>query len=81
VDLVGSQGHVATAPTTEAELDLQKNGSSIGTITFAASSNSAAFTFPDEVTFAAGDRLAVIAPASPDPSLADIALTFNGRRI
>jgi hypothetical protein len=51
-----------------------------GTITFATSTSTATFSFAAEVTFAAGDRLSVIAPASPDPSLADLSITFNGRR-
>ena len=76
--LTGSQGYAGTAPTAEADLEIRKNGASIGTITFAASASAASFTFASEVTFAAGDRLAVIAPGSHDASLADISITFKG---
>jgi hypothetical protein len=31
-------------------------------------------------TFAAGDRLTVLAPASQDASLADLSITFKGTR-
>jgi hypothetical protein len=36
--------------------------------------------FASEVTFAAGDRFAVIAPGSQDASLADISISFKGTR-
>jgi hypothetical protein len=79
-DLTGSQGYAGTAPTSQADLDIQKNGASIGTITFAAATSTATFAFPSEVVFAAGDRLTVLAPGSQDASLADISITFKGTR-
>jgi hypothetical protein len=79
-DLTGSQGYAGTAPMAQADLEIQKNGASIGTITFAASANTATYTFASAVTFAAGDRLTVIAPGSQDASLADISITFKGTR-
>jgi hypothetical protein len=79
-DLTGSQGYAGTAPTAQADLDIQKNGASIGTITFAAAANTATFAFASEITFAAGDRLTVLAPGSQDASLADISITFKGTR-
>jgi hypothetical protein len=78
--LTGSQGYAGTAPTAQADLDIRKNGASIGTGTFAASASTATFSFASEVTFAAGDRLAVIAPGTQDASLADISITFKGTR-
>jgi hypothetical protein len=78
--LTGSQGYAGTAPTAVADLDLRKNGASIGTITFAAAANTATFSFASEVAFAAGDRLTVIAPGTQDASLADISITFKGTR-
>lgn len=80
VGFTGSQGYAGTGPTAQADLEIQKNGASIGTITFAAAASAANFTFAGEVTFAAGDRLAVIAPGSQDASLADISTTFEGTR-
>jgi hypothetical protein len=79
-NLTGSQGYAGTAPTAQADLDIQKNGSSIGTVSFAASANTATFTFASEAAFAAGDRLSVVAPGSQDASLADISITFKGMR-
>ena len=79
-DLTDSQGYAGTAPTAQADLDIRKNGASIGTITFAAASSTATFAFASEVAFAAGDRLTVLAPGSQDASLADISITFKGTR-
>ena len=79
-DLTGSQGYAGTAPTAQADLDVWKNGASIGTVTFAAAASTATFNFAGEVTFAAGDRLTVLAPGSQDASLADISITFKGTR-
>ena len=79
-DLTGSQGYAGTAPTAQADLDILKNGASIGTITFAAAASTATFAFASEVAFAAGDRLTVLAPGSQDASLADISITFKGTR-
>ena len=38
------------------------------------------FTFAGGVTVAAGDRLSVSAPGSPDASLADLSITLKGTR-
>jgi hypothetical protein len=37
-------------------------------------------SLPAAIAFAAGDRLAVIAPGTQDASLADISITFKGTR-
>jgi hypothetical protein len=78
--LTGSQGYAGTAPTAQANLDLRKNGASIGTITFAAAASTATSAFTGEVAFAAGDRLTVIAPGIQDASFANISITFKGTR-
>ena len=79
-DLTGSQGYAGTAPTALADLDIRKNGASISTMTFPAAASTATFVFASEVAFAAGDRLAVLAPGSQDASLTDISITFKGTR-
>ena len=79
-DLAGSQGHAGTAATDQADFDLRKNGGSIGTLRFAASATLATFVFASPVSFAPGDRLQIAAPASPDATLADIAITLAGTR-
>ncbi len=75
-----AQRYAGTAPTAQADLDIQKNGASIGAITFAAAATAAAFALASESTFAAGDRLTVLAPGSQEASLADISITFKGTR-
>ena len=75
--LVNSQAYHATAPTTEQVYTLEKNGSSIGTVTFDASSPAGiAFSFGIAVTFSPGDVFTLVAPASPDPHMTNISFTF-----
>lgn len=78
--LTGSQGYAGTAATAQADLDLQRNGASIGTITFAAASSTASFSLASETAFVAGDRVLVVAPPSQDPTLAELSITFKGMR-
>lgn len=78
VDLVGSQGMAGVAATAETDLDVQRNGTSVGAIRFAASASTAVFIAASETILEPGDLLEVIAPASPDATLADIAITLAG---
>ncbi|MFN4282370.1 MAG: hypothetical protein ACK4NA_07005 [Alphaproteobacteria bacterium] len=78
VDLAGSQGTAGAAATAETDLDVQRNGASIGTIRFAASASAAVFIAASETVLEPGDLLEVVAPASPDATLADIAITLAG---
>lgn len=77
--LTGSFFKAGAASTGSVSFTLKKNGSSIGTVAFAASATGAA-TFASPVTFAAGDVLQVVAPVSSDATLADIAFAFKGTR-
>jgi hypothetical protein len=52
----------------------------IGTISFTNAGNTATFSLPGGASFVAGDRLAVINENPADATLADLSLTFNGRR-
>ena len=70
--LTGSVGNAGTAPDGAVSFDIQKNGSSIGSATFASASSSAAFTFASAITFTSGDVLEVYAPGTADGSMADI---------
>ncbi|NJK43209.1 MAG: hypothetical protein HC933_02145 [Pleurocapsa sp. SU_196_0] len=70
---VGAAGIAATASAT---FTLKKNGTSIGTLNFAASSAVATFTVSSSVAFASGDVLTLEAPASPDAALADVGVTL-----
>ena len=59
---------------------MKKNGSSIGTINWAASATTATYTFASTITFAAGDILQLVAPATADTTLADIGITIAATR-
>lgn len=72
-DSVAEAGVAATAQT---DLDVQKNGASVATIRFAASGTVASFINAGADTFSAGDNLLVLAPGSPDATLADIVFTL-----
>lgn len=78
--LTGSQGWAATAATAQADFDIQKNGASVGTMTFAASGNTASFTMASETSFAQGDVLTVVAPGTADSTLADLGVALVGTR-
>lgn len=78
--LTASQGVAGVAATAQTDFDIQKNGSSVGTMRFAAAATSATFIMASQQTFAAGDILKVLAPASPDATLEDITFTLSGVR-
>lgn len=75
--LTGSSAKASTASTGTATFTINKNGSSIGSVAFAASSTGS-FTFSSSQTFAAGDMLQIIAPGSQDATLANIGITLKG---
>ena len=62
--------------------DVQKNGSSIGSVSIAAGGTTATFTTTGGTSksFAAGDVLALIAPGTPDATLADVGFALAGTR-
>jgi len=78
--LTGSNGKAKTAATAQTDIDIKKNGSSVGTIRFAASGTVPTFIMASQTTFAAGDYMEWIAPATPDATLADISVTLAGTR-
>lgn len=78
--LAGSIGLASAAATGSTVFDVQKNGASVGTITFAAGAASATFTAASQIALAAGDTIAVIAPASPDATLSNVGLVLAGSR-
>lgn len=67
----------ATAATT---LTIAKNGTSIGTISFAASANTATFSFASAVTFNAGDLLTIANQATADQTLSGISTSLAATR-
>src|SRR6185312_5912361 len=72
-NFAGSGGSVGTNPTSSAVFTVQKNGSTIGTITI---STGGAFTFAttggSSKTVAKDDRIAIVAPSPQDSTLADV---------
>jgi|GEM_PF-2261835 len=81
-NLTGSTGVVdsGSEATADADFDILKGGSSVGTMTFADGASSPTFTFASETTFAAGDVLRVVAPASPDATLCNFSFALAGTR-
>jgi len=80
-DFAGSYGKASVAATASAAFDIKKNGSSVGTMTFALGATSATFvTAAGALTLAAGDYLQIIAPATPDATLADVGVVLAGTR-
>jgi hypothetical protein len=77
----GSTGYARiAAATAETVLDVQKNGSNIGTVTFAAAGATPTFGLASSTSFAAGDRLGIVNEDPADATLAGVSLTFAGTR-
>jgi hypothetical protein len=76
--LAGSQGTAGGAATATATYSIRKNGAIVGTMVFAPGATTATFTMGAATTYVAGDILTVVAPASPDPTLANLAWTLVG---
>lgn len=79
--MAGSVGSAGAPAAANADIDVQKNGVSVGTISFAAGQAEATFTMASETAFAARDILTLIAPAVQDTTLADISITLAAVRI
>ena len=78
--LTDSYVKAGTAATAQTDFDLKKNGSSIGTVRFAAAGTTATYVSISASSWAAGDILTLIAPATPDATIADIWGTLVGVR-
>lgn len=77
--LTGSVFTAGTASTGTAVFTIKNNGSSIGTVTFTASSTGVA-SFASDVFFSVNDVVTITAPGSQDSTLADVSLDFLGSR-
>lgn len=78
--LTGSIAKSRVAATAQKIFDVQKNGVSVGSITFAAGATTATFTVASAITLAAGDLLSIIAPSTADTTLADVGIVLAGTR-
>jgi len=76
--LAGSYAGAGTAATAAASFPIAKNGSAVGSMAFAAGAAAASFTMASATAFGAGDVLTIVAPATPDASLANLAWTLTG---
>jgi hypothetical protein len=81
-NFAGSYAKASVAATASTAIDVQNNGTTIGTITFASSGSTATFTTVSGTSksLAAGDVLSIIAPGTPDATLADIGIVLTGTR-
>lgn len=82
-NFTGSYGAASAAATASTAFDIQKNGVSIGTATFALGATTATFASAGggaAQSLAAGDVLSVIAPATPDATLANVGFVLAGTR-
>jgi hypothetical protein len=74
-----SRGVCGTAPSSQTDFDILKNGVRFGTMRFAASATSATLISASGASFAAGDILTVVAPAALN-GLADLGFALAGTR-
>lgn len=81
INFAGSYLKAGAAATADSVYTVKKNGSSIGTITVAASGTTGTFSVASAQSFAAGDVLNIIAPTPQDGTLADVSLTIVGTRV
>jgi hypothetical protein len=76
--LIGSQGTAGVPAATTATYHISKNGTTVGTMVFAAGATTATFAMGSATAYLAADILTVVAPASPDATLANLAWNFVG---
>jgi hypothetical protein len=78
----GSRARAVTAPTSSYAIDVQKNGASIGTITFAGASNTATFATSGGTAQSVvdGDYIELFGAATPDATIANIYVSLEGTR-
>lgn len=81
-NFAGSYFKASANATGSTAFDVQKNGSSIGTVTIGAGSTTATFVTSGGASqsFAAGDLLAIIAPGTADATLADPSFALRATR-
>jgi hypothetical protein len=80
VALAGSVAVLETAATASTVFSVQKNGVEFGTITFGVSGSVGTFASASGASFAIGDILSVLAPASADMTAAGLGFTLVGTR-
>lgn len=80
-EIVGSYGYQGVTTTATYNLTIQKNGVDIGVVQFQNTpSISFGITGSSPIDWAPGDVLTVVGAATPDDTLANVAITFYGTR-
>lgn len=81
-NFAGSYFAASANATGSTVFDVQKNGSSIGSVTIGAGGTTPTFATSGGTSqsFAAGDLFAIVGPATADATLADLGFTFAGTR-
>lgn len=72
IDCAGSRARAAIAPAAEAVFNIKRNGTTIGTITFAAGVLVGVFAMTATQNFVVGEYLEIFAPVSQDANLEDV---------
>lgn len=75
---VASEAYANVVSTAEQIYDIQKNGVSFGSVTFAIGVNIGTVSIGASTSFAKGDRLEIFGPALPDGVLDEISITLTG---
>lgn len=77
----GSYGYAeATGSDSQVDLDMQKNGASFGTMSFASGANDATFSVASDTVFDPGDRLRIVGPDPADATLGNVYTSIRGLR-
>ena len=76
----GSQAKSGVAAAATATVSLKKNGTEFATAEWSAAGTVGAFTAASATSFAAGDVLTIVFPATADTTLADVGITLMGYR-
>lgn len=80
VGLTGSRMVAEVAATSEAILSLRKDGVEFGTATFPAAGTEATFASAAETVFSSGNIFKIVAPSTPDATLASLGWVIVGSR-
>lgn len=77
--LSGSKAICENAPTAEVILSIRKNGSEVGTITFASAATSGVLS-SSGFSCTEGDKLSIVSPASVNVNIQDITISLRGSK-
>ena len=75
INLTGLQAVAGTAATASSVFNITKNGTTVATVTFAAAGTTGTLSSQAAISFAIGDKFAVVAPSVQDVTLADVDFT------